>query len=78
MKIKLDFKLCFIEKETKIYCPMSNKPISMKDLIEVKFKLLEDKDSKAKALIVKNERYVCPVSNDILSNSVPCVVLRTS
>lgn len=63
--------------DTTIYCPMSNKPISMKDLIGVKFKLLEDKEDK-RALIAKQERYVCPVTNDVLGNSVPCCVLRTS
>lgn len=56
---------------------MSNKPLTMKDLFEVKFKLFEDKDNDKKALISRTERYVCPVSNDILSNSVPCVYLKT-
>ena len=55
---------------------MSNKPITMRDLFDVKFKLMDEKDTKA--LIARSERYVCPVSNDILNNSVPCVVLRTS
>ncbi|CAF0731196.1 unnamed protein product [Brachionus calyciflorus] len=63
--------------DTTIYCPMSGKPISMKDLIDVKFKLLDENEKRAK-LISKTERYVCPVSNDILSNSIQCVVLRTS
>lgn len=57
---------------------MSNKQISMKDLIEVKFKLLEDKDNEKKSLISRTERYVCAVTNDVLGNSIPCVVLRTS
>ncbi len=62
---------------TTIYCPFSNKPISMKDLIDVKFKLINDKEDK-RALIVKQDRYVCAVSNDVLGNNVPCVVLKTS
>jgi nitric oxide synthase-interacting protein len=62
---------------TTIYCPMSNKPISMKDLVEVKFKFLEDKDDK-RALIAKRDRYVCALTNDVLNNYVPCCVLRTS
>ena len=50
----------------------------MKDLTEVKFKLLvEDKDDK-RALISKQNRYVCAVSDDVLGNNVPCVVLKTS
>ena len=56
---------------------MSNQPLAMKDLLDIKFKLLEDKEDK-RALIAKSHRYVCPVTNDALSNSVPCVVLRTS
>lgn len=64
-------------KDTTIYCPFSNKPIGMKDLIEVKFKLLEDKDD-TRSFITKENRYVCAVSNDVLGNNVPCVVLRTS
>ena len=57
---------------------MSNKPISMKDLIDVKFKIFDDKDNPAKSLIARKERYVCAISDDIINNSVPCVVLRTS
>lgn len=57
---------------------MSNKPISMKDLIDVKFKLVSEDDKDRKSLIAKTERYVCAVSNDILSNSIQTVVLRTS
>lgn len=50
----------------------------MKDLTEVKFKfLVEDKDDK-RALISKQNRYVCAVSDDVLGNNVPCVVLKTS
>jgi nitric oxide synthase-interacting protein len=57
---------------------MSNTPISMKDLIDVKFKFMKDKETEDKALIAKTERYVCAVSNDILGNSIQSVVLRTS
>ena len=57
---------------------MSGNPISMKDLTDVKFKVFEDKDVEKKSLIARSERYVCPVSNDILNNSIQCVVLKTS
>ena len=56
---------------------MSNKPLTMKDLFEVKFKLYEDKDNEKKSLIARKERYVCPISNDFLNNSVPCMFLKT-
>lgn len=58
---------------------MSGNPISMKDLTDVKFKVFEDKDGgEKKSLIARSDRYVCPVSNDILNNSIQCVVLKTS
>ncbi len=72
-KLKTQMK----KPDTTIYCPMSSRPITMKDLTDVKFKFLVDKDDK-RALIAKQDRYVCPVTNDALNNSVPCCVLRTS
>lgn len=65
-----------VEKpDSTIYCPVSFKPIKAKDLIDVKFTLVQDPDDK-KSLIVKENRYMCAVTHDILSNSVPCAVLR--
>jgi nitric oxide synthase-interacting protein len=55
---------------------MSGKPISIKDLITVNFKLVNEKDSKS--LISKEVRYVCAVTNDVLTNAQQCVVLRPS
>lgn len=60
-----------------ILCPVSQKPIKGKDLIDVKFTLVQDPDDK-KSLIVKENRYMCAVTHDILSNSVPCAVLKTT
>lgn len=56
---------------------MSNKPLKVKDLLDVKFTEVKDPDDK-KSLIVKENRYMCAVTHDILSNSVPCAVLRTT
>lgn len=61
-----------------VYCPVSGKPISMKDLIDVKFKLANDVDPKKRPLVAVRDRYVCAVTGDLLGNSVPCAVLRTS
>uniref|UniRef100_A0A0A9WHI3 Nitric oxide synthase-interacting protein homolog n=1 Tax=Lygus hesperus TaxID=30085 RepID=A0A0A9WHI3_LYGHE len=61
--------------EHKVLCPMTGKPLKMKDLIDVKFTLVKDPDDK-KSLIIKDNRYMCAVTHDILSNSVPCAVLR--
>ncbi|KAK6191552.1 hypothetical protein SNE40_003211 [Patella caerulea] len=63
--------------DEKVRCPMSGKPIKLKDLIDVYFTPIKDGDSKT-SLIAKTARYVCAVTNDVLGNSVPCAVLRTS
>ncbi|XP_045175172.1 nitric oxide synthase-interacting protein-like [Mercenaria mercenaria] len=63
--------------DEKVRCPMSGKPIKLKDLIDVHFTDIKDRDSKT-ALINKQARYVCAVTNDVLGNSVPAAVLRTS
>ncbi|XP_014239412.1 nitric oxide synthase-interacting protein homolog [Cimex lectularius] len=65
-----------IEKPDKtVLCPMTGKPLRMKDLIDVKFTFVNDPDDK-KSLILKSNRYMCAVTHDILSNSVPCAVLK--
>lgn len=61
--------------DSTIYCPVSGQPFRAKDLINVKFTLVKDPDDK-KSLIVKENRYMCPITHDILSNSVPCAVVK--
>jgi nitric oxide synthase-interacting protein len=61
-----------------VYCPISGKPITMKDLIDVKFKLANNVDPNKRPLVAVRDRYVCAVTGDLLGNSVPCAVLRTS
>lgn len=61
--------------DSTILCPVSQQPLKAKDLIDVKFTLVNDPHDK-KSLIVKENRYMCAVTHDILSNSVPCAVLR--
>ncbi|CAB0037619.1 unnamed protein product [Trichogramma brassicae] len=58
-----------------IYCPMSGKVLKMKDLIPIKFTEVKD-DSDKKSLIVKQARYMCPITHDVLNNSTPCAVIR--
>ena len=48
------------------YCPMSGKPLSLRDLVKVCFKTSMDDPKK----------FVCSVTGDNLGNSVPCAVLR--
>lgn len=63
--------------DTTVYCPMTGKVLKIKDLIDVKFtQAPPDDEEKAKALISRQVRYMCPVTRDILSNSIPCAVLR--
>lgn len=65
-----------VEKpDSTILCPVSQQPFKAKELIDVKFTVVTDPDDK-KSLIVKEARYMCAVTHDILSNSVPCAVLR--
>lgn len=71
-----DAKISKLQKpDPTVYCPLSEKPLKMKDLIEVKWTLVNDPDDK-KSLIAKENRYMCPVTHDILSNAVPCAVIR--
>lgn len=73
-----DAKLSKSEKPDKtIYCPVSGKVLKVKDLIDVKFTLVKDPDDK-KSLIAKENRYMCAVSHDILTNSAPIVVIKTT
>lgn len=65
-----------VEKpDSKIPCPISGKPLKAKDLIPVKFTPVKDASDK-KSLIAKENRYMCAITHDILSNSVPCAVLK--
>lgn len=66
-----------VKPDATIYCPVSQRPMKMKDLTDVKFTLVNDPDDK-KSLIAKETRYMCCVTHDVLSNSVPCAVLRTT
>ncbi|EDW75126.1 uncharacterized protein Dwil_GK19865 [Drosophila willistoni] len=61
--------------DSTIYCPVSQQPLKVKDLIDIKFTLLKDGDTK-RSLIAKEARYMCPITHDVLSNAVPCAVLR--
>lgn len=49
---------------------MSGRPIKMKDLIPVRFTLIKDSDDKRSLIVKDNDRYMCAVTSDVLSNSV--------
>lgn len=62
------------------YCPMSGKPLKVKDLITVKFTLASGKErNRVIERYGQNEwQYMCPVCYVGLSNAVKCAVLRDS
>ncbi|XP_029670411.1 nitric oxide synthase-interacting protein homolog [Formica exsecta] len=60
-----------------IYCPVSGNPLKVKDLIPIKFTQVKDPDDK-RSLIVKQARYMCPITHDILGNNVPCAAIKTT
>jgi nitric oxide synthase-interacting protein len=65
-----------VEKPDKtVYCPMSRKPIRVKDLVDVQWTVARDPDDK-RSLIAREERYQCAVTGDVLNNSSHCAVLR--
>lgn len=70
-------KVSKVEKpSSSVICPITCKPLKAKDLINVKFTLAPSDDKKS--LIAKEVRYVCPVTRDVLGNSVPCAVIKTT
>lgn len=60
-----------------VFCPMSGRPLRLKDLTPVRFTRLDPSLSRV-SLITRQDRYVCAVTRDVLGNAVPCAVLRPS
>lgn len=55
-------------------CPMSNTPLRIKDLITVNFTPADKFESKN--IFARDERYVCGLTQKVLRNCVPAVVIR--
>ncbi|KAH7728921.1 hypothetical protein AAVH_03294 [Aphelenchoides avenae] len=67
-----------VEKPSpKIMCPISDKPLKFKDLMPVKFTLINEEDNPNR-LNGKKDRYMCPITRDILTNTTRCAYLKTS
>lgn len=67
-----------IEKpEQRILCPLSGKPLKIKELMPVKFTVMPDDESN-RSLIARKVRYMCPVTHDALTNTTRCAYLKTS
>jgi len=56
---------------------MSGKPLKLRNFIEIKWTLVNDPSDK-KSLAVRENRYMCAVTHDILSNAVSAAVIRTT
>uniref|UniRef100_A0A914EF42 Nitric oxide synthase-interacting protein homolog n=2 Tax=Acrobeloides nanus TaxID=290746 RepID=A0A914EF42_9BILA len=59
----------------KILCPISGKALKFKDLLPVKFTPIDDDPVKN---AVRKDRYMCPVTRSVLTNSSRCAYLKTS
>uniref|UniRef100_A0A7I4YAI1 Nitric oxide synthase-interacting protein homolog n=1 Tax=Haemonchus contortus TaxID=6289 RepID=A0A7I4YAI1_HAECO len=62
----------------KVLCPLSGKPLKMKDLMEVKFTLMPPDDDEKKSIIAAKVRYMCAVTHDALTNTTRCAYLKKS
>lgn len=61
----------------KVLCPLSGKPLRMKDLMEVKFTRLPNDDDNINIISAK-VRYMCAVTHDALTNTTRCAYLKKS
>ena len=64
-----------------VRCPVTNKPLKLKDLIPVKFKLAKrdgTETSASNVQSIENGSYVCALTGDILTNSQQLAVLLPS
>jgi len=66
-----------VKPDKTVYCPMSGKPLKVKDLTDVVWTEVKDPDNK-KSMMSREERYQCAVTGDTLYNSTPCAVLKTT
>ena len=65
--------------DTKTYCPITQKPLRLKDLVTVKFtEMPQDETLAGTSTICKETRYMCPITHDTLGNAITSVVLRPS
>ncbi|RCN45286.1 nitric oxide synthase-interacting protein-like family protein [Ancylostoma caninum] len=68
-----------IEKPSqKVLCPLSGKPLKLKDLMEVKFTPIPKDDDKTSIIASKAVRYMCAVTHDALTNTTRCAYLKKS
>uniref|UniRef100_A0AC35UH31 Nitric oxide synthase-interacting protein homolog n=1 Tax=Rhabditophanes sp. KR3021 TaxID=114890 RepID=A0AC35UH31_9BILA len=68
-----------VQKPTvqKVLCPITGSPLKFKQLMDVKFTSISD-NNKKQHIAGKKDRYMCPISHDVLTQSTKCVYLKTS
>lgn len=67
--------------DSKIYCPVTGRLLKAKDLIAVQFTKANGEKagtSTNSSSTSCDEKYMCPITFRLLSNSVPCAVIRTT
>lgn len=57
---------------SKVLCPVSGKPIKLKELLEVKFTPMPGTETAA------HRKFLCPVTRDELTNTTRCAYLKKS
>lgn len=64
--------------DEKVRCPVTGKPLRLKDLVEVNFEPVPAASNTAVAFKGSGGRYRCAVTGDLLNNNSALVVLRPS
>lgn len=59
-----------------MFCPLSGKPLKIKELMPIKFTVMPDDDGN-KSLMARKVRYMCPITHDALTNTTRCAYLKT-
>mmetsp|Transcript_46213 Transcript_46213/g.108453 ORF Transcript_46213/g.108453 Transcript_46213/m.108453 type:complete len:327 (+) Transcript_46213:180-1160(+) len=65
-----------VKPEQRVMCPISHKPLRLKDLVSVKFTPLDAGRDVTLNNVGANQRFVCPISSKTLSNAVAAAVLK--
>ena len=61
--------------DMRTFCPVTGKILKVKDLISVKFTPADHGNSSSGASS-NDTVYMCPITHDILGNSIPCAVIK--
>ncbi|CAD5234294.1 unnamed protein product [Bursaphelenchus xylophilus] len=62
----------------KVTNPVTGKPLKFKDMMPVIFTPIDEDAAKTNLIYSMKERYKCPVTGDILTNSSRCAYIKTS